>query len=216
MIFVFAAVAIYFWDTAAIYPVKVFVVFLHEISHGVAALLTGGKIIQIEVSQQIGGLCRTMGGSRFVVVSAGYLGSIIWGGLILILATRTRFSSIGSFILGLILLVITALYVRNSFGVIFGICTGIAFIIIAKYAPMIVNKLVLQFFGLVSCLYVLVDIKEDLFSLERRQTDAQLLADMTHIPSIIWAVLWMAVAILVLWKVLKYSHPDEPAPEKLT
>ena len=37
-----------------------------------------------------GGYCKTIGGSRFVILSAGYLGSLLWGGLILIGASRTR------------------------------------------------------------------------------------------------------------------------------
>ena len=46
-----------FWDTIFIYPIKLFVVALHEFSHGVAAILTGGSIVRIEIDYRIGGLC---------------------------------------------------------------------------------------------------------------------------------------------------------------
>ena len=32
------------WNTSLVYPLKILVVFFHEISHGVAAVLTGGSI----------------------------------------------------------------------------------------------------------------------------------------------------------------------------
>ena len=33
----------YLWDTPAVYPLKVFVVLLHEISHAIVAVATGGR-----------------------------------------------------------------------------------------------------------------------------------------------------------------------------
>ena len=92
------AIAIIFWHSYLIYPIKVFVVILHEFSHGLAAVLTGGSIVKIEISQQVGGVCYTRGGVRFIVASAGYLGSIFWGGLILIIAARTKYDNFGVFL----------------------------------------------------------------------------------------------------------------------
>ena len=44
-------VVAYLWDTHWVYPLKLIVVFLHEISHGLAALATGGRIVEIQVFQ---------------------------------------------------------------------------------------------------------------------------------------------------------------------
>lgn len=71
---------IYFWDSYIVYPVKLFVVLLHEISHGVAAIATGGSIVGMEISANLGGVCHILGENPFVVMSAGYLGSMCWGG----------------------------------------------------------------------------------------------------------------------------------------
>ncbi len=62
--------ALVLWDTVVAYPFRVFVVFLHEISHGLAAVLTGGRIVSIGLSIDEGGVCVTRGGWRFVVLSA--------------------------------------------------------------------------------------------------------------------------------------------------
>ena len=34
----------FLWDTPVVYPLKIFVVMLHEISHGIASLTTAGSI----------------------------------------------------------------------------------------------------------------------------------------------------------------------------
>ncbi len=61
------------WRTWAVWPFKIPVVFFHELSHGIAAILTGGSIDHIEVVKEQGGLCVTRGGHRFWTLSAGYL-----------------------------------------------------------------------------------------------------------------------------------------------
>ena len=62
------------WDTFVVYPFRLFVVFLHEISHGLAAVLTGGSIVSIGLSFDEGGVCLTRGGWPFLILNAGYLG----------------------------------------------------------------------------------------------------------------------------------------------
>ena len=44
---------------------KILVVFFHELSHGLAAIGSGGEIDHIEVVAREGGVCYTRGGSRF-------------------------------------------------------------------------------------------------------------------------------------------------------
>jgi len=85
----FITVALVFWNTVFIYPVKLFVVMLHEMSHGLMAVIFGGEIIEIQINQQIGGYCKykmppSFWGS-FMTGSAGYLGSLFWGSLILLI-----------------------------------------------------------------------------------------------------------------------------------
>ena len=48
-----------------------------------AAILTGGSIERIEINPRFGGACYTYGGSRFVTLSAGYLGSMFFGAVLL-------------------------------------------------------------------------------------------------------------------------------------
>src|SRR5574340_141594 len=79
-----------FFDTPAVYPFRLFVVLLHEVSHGLAAILTGGTIVSIGLNPNEGGVCVTRGGWSFLVLNAGYLGSLLFGALFLLLGARRR------------------------------------------------------------------------------------------------------------------------------
>lgn len=191
-------VAALFWNTWAVYPLKILVVFFHELSHGLAALLTGGSIVRIEVVAQEGGLCVTRGGNRFIMLSAGYLGSLVWGGVILVLAARTHLDKIISAVLGVMLVLITLLYVRpfGGFGFVFGLLSGAALIAIGVFLSEDINDPLLRLIGLTSCLYAVLDIKSDIIDRPHLRSDAVMLADLTHIPALVWGILWILIAVV--------------------
>ena len=62
--------------------------FFHEISHGIAALVTGGSIDSIRLHLRGSGLCTTIGGNSFIISLAGYLGAVIWGMGIYLMADK--------------------------------------------------------------------------------------------------------------------------------
>ncbi len=183
------------WDSIVVYPIKVFVVLLHEISHGLAAAVTGGSIERIEVNANQGGVCWTRGGIRFVVVSAGYLGSLLWGTAIFLLSARTRWDRPVAGLIGAFVLAMTLLYVRNWFGFGFGLAFSVAMIAAAIKLPEWIVDFALQLLGLTSCLYAILDIKSDLISRRLEGSDAETLAEMTMIPGIVWGILWITISI---------------------
>ncbi|MBN2383729.1 M50 family metallopeptidase [bacterium] len=193
LVFVF-----FFWNSVLVYPVKLFVVLLHELSHGLMAALTGGSIESIELDYRIGGLCTTRGGNRFLVASAGYLGSLVLGGLILVLTARTRFSHIVSFCLGLMVILVMLFYIPIGSGWLFSVPFAAVLIVLALYASQQLNQLVMMFIGLTSVLYAVLDIKQDLLTLESRGSDADILASQTGIPAIVWGLLWSILSVMGL------------------
>jgi hypothetical protein len=199
-----AAFTVYFvaiwllWNTPVVYPLKVFVVMLHEISHGIAAIATGGAIQRIELTVDQGGACYCGGGNAFLTLSAGYLGSLAWGALLLLIAVgavkRHRITLIA---IGSLVAAVTVLYIRRPFGLIFGLIAGIALIAAARRLPPPVNRGILTVLGLTSCLYAILDIKSDVIDRPDAQSDAYMLSEMTGIPTVFWGFLWIATALLV-------------------
>jgi len=199
-----AAFAVYFvaiwllWNTPVVYPLKVFVVMLHEISHGIAAIATGGAIQRIELTVDQGGACYCGGGNAFLTLSAGYLGSLAWGALLLLIAVgavkRHRITLIA---IGSLVAVVTVLYIRRPFGLVFGLIASIALIAAARRLPPPVNRGILTVLGLTSCLYAILDIKSDVIDRPDAHSDAYMLSEMTGIPTVFWGFLWIGTALLV-------------------
>ncbi len=186
------------WDTALIYPLKVFVVFLHEVSHGLAAVLTGGTVERIVLDRFQGGAAYTRGGNAFLTLSAGYLGSLLWGALFIVLAFSRRLRP--RWILGAVgggMLLLTFLLVRSWFGFAFGLAFGAGLLAVARYLGPGWNRALLIGLGLTSTLYAILDIKSDILDRPHLRSDAAMLAEMTGIPTAVWGFLWIGIALLV-------------------
>ncbi len=208
-----AGFAVYFgalwwlWDTPVAYPLKIFVVLLHEVSHGAVALATGGAIRSIVLDPYQGGACACPGGNAFLTLSAGYLGSLAWGALMVSAAQWRRIRSdriIGA--VGAIVVGLTALYVRSPFGVVFGITFGVAMIGVSWKLPEAVNRSLLLTLGLTSALYAVLDIKSDILERPGLESDARMLAELTGIPTVLWGVMWIALALAVCAWLLRRAY----------
>lgn len=185
----------YFWWTPVVYPLKVFVVFLHEISHGLVSVITGGSIERITLDPRLGGACHCPGGDPFLTLSAGYLGSLGWGALLLETGRRsTRRPDRIVRWMGALVALLTVLYVRGVFGIAFGLLFGIGLVLLASRASTKVSRLVLFGLGLTSCLYAVLDIKSDVLDRPGLRSDARMLFELTGVPTLVWGVLWISVA----------------------
>ena len=199
------------WDTMLIYPIKLFVVMLHEISHGLMAELVGGDIVSIEIDPRIGGVCRS---SRppgffptFMIASAGYLGSLFWGAFIFLVAVHTDYDRVLSALIGVGSLIITYFVFKSGglFGIIFCSLFSIFMLGSAKYLPQTFHDYFLKFIGLTSCLYVVIDINSDLISRSGIGSDADKIAEMTGVPSILIGIAWMLIALIIVILMLRNS-----------
>lgn len=188
-----------FWSTVVVWPLRVFVVLLHEVSHGLAAVATGGRIVSIELSPREGGLCTTAGGWAFVISSAGYLGSALFGAFFLVLGVRGR-PRAHRFVTGLLgaaLVLLTVVYVRSAFGFVYGLVAGVLLAGVARWLPDGASSFVLRLLGVTSLLYAPWDVVSDLILRSVPASDASALARTTGVPAVAWGVLWLAGSVAV-------------------
>ncbi|HEX7091054.1 MAG TPA: M50 family metallopeptidase [Longimicrobiales bacterium] len=198
-------VALWFlWETPLVYPLKVFVVLLHEISHGLAALATGGTVHRIVLGMDEGGATYAAGGNALLVLSAGYLGSLAWG-LMMLLAARARAARVrlAAGALGVLLVAMAALYVRNLFGIVFTLLFGVALFVASRRLSTPALSRVLTVLGLTSALYAVLDIRSDVLARPYLLSDARMLADLTGVPTLAWGVLWMGIAVAACWLTIR-------------
>ncbi len=197
----------YLWDTPAVYPLKVFVVLLHEISHAITAVATGGTIDRIELDPNQGGVCYCGGGIRFLTLSAGYLGSLAWGGLLISAGQMKRINSRWvTAAVGLMVMALTIAYVDGLFGFWFGLAFGSVLLLSALRLSAAVNQGVLLTLGLTSCLYAILDIKSDVLDRPELRSDAAMLGELTGINTVVWGGLWITIAVLASAWLLHWSY----------
>jgi hypothetical protein len=199
----------YFWESPAVYPLKIFVVLLHEWSHAVALIATGGSLERIVLDPQQGGATFGVGGSAFLTLSAGYLGSLLWGSLLVLGAQARRLRpQIITGILGGAVVALTLLYIRSLFGIGFGLLFGTALVLGGRYLPALWNRRVLLTLGLTSCLYAILDIKSDVLERPELRSDARMLSELTGVPTLVWGVAWIAVALFISFLLFRRAYRD--------
>ncbi len=186
------------WQTPVIVPLKLLVVFLHELSHAATTILTGGDVISLSVSAEQGGAVWSRGGSRFLILSAGYLGSLLIGVALLFVAVRTHADRAVMAGFGALMLLVAVLYVRESFALMFCVGTGVAMIAMARFLPRDVNDLVLRVIGLTSMIYVPYDIFSDTIARSGLQSDARMLAEEFGGATVMWGGIWLVISVVVI------------------
>ena len=208
---VLAITALFFWNSILILPIKLMTVFFHELSHGLAAILTGGQIVSIELNLNQGGVCYHRGGWFLVVASAGYLGSLLWGSGIFLASLKNGISRRITQAIGIILIIVTGLWIRNIQAIAITVSTAVALFYIASKLPEEFCSIFLKFVSLVSCFYVVFDIKDDLLDRTVPMSDAYQISKMcfpkimVSAGSYIIGLIWLAIAVFVLWKIFKFA-----------
>lgn len=206
------AAILFFWDTPVLYPLKLLVVFFHESSHALMTVATGGEVVDMVINHQQGGHVLSRGGNRFLTLSAGYLGSLLWGLLIYLLAVKMSYDSTVMCLLGFTILGISASFITDLFALGFSVLSALLMLILAFKAPIKVNDLVLRVIGLTSMLYVPLDIISDTIVRSNLKSDAYMLAEEIGGSTLLWGVAWTLISIfLVVW-VLKIGLSRQPSP----
>lgn len=63
-------------------PLSLFAVLVHELSHGLAAIFSGGQFERFQMERD-GGVAYTRGGRSFLIIPAGYVGTAIFGAVLI-------------------------------------------------------------------------------------------------------------------------------------
>lgn len=217
VLLIFLALA--YWNHAFLAPVKLMVVLLHEISHGLMALATGGTVKAIVITPTETGACRTSGGNDLLIISAGYLGSAFFGGLILH-CSRSRAHRAGIYAF-LSLLVFTAAMTVIDDGYSRKFAIGVAGIglVLAMFCPGFLSGFFLRGLGTVSCLYALIDIYNDTLSPAAQdlgvQSDASAFAQLTGLSASTIGLGWLLASAAYFLVTLRTSlDADATVPDR--
>lgn len=197
------------WSTPVLLPLKILVVFFHELAHLLTLLATGGTPTALSLTANEGGAVTGYGGNRFLVLSAGYLGSLLIGLALFQSALSTRADRWIMGALGLLLLAVAALYIRQGFALGFTVAAGGLMLASARFLPHGPNDFLLRLIGLSSMIYVPLDIISDTLARAHLDSDARMLAREIGGTTMIWGLIWLALALVIIAIALRSAlrHP---------
>ena len=202
---IISIISFFFWDSFLIYPIKIFVVLSHEICHGLATIFTGGKLQSILLTSTLGGATYTIGGNKFIIASAGYLGSLSVGTLLFISGYNTNVRKVVGIVFAIILILFAANFISSALGRVISVVFALLFIILPFYTEEVINSYFFKIFGLISTFYVVIDIKEDLFSNIYRPSDAQFISEITSMPVMFWSIFWFLISLTVIFFLVRWG-----------
>jgi hypothetical protein len=197
------------------YPFRIFVTFIHEGGHALAALLTGNSVASLSVAMNASGETYTTNGgllSQIFVSSAGYLGATAYGALLLILIRRAVAARIVLACTAVFILALTGIYgflvplahgMISPFTIFAGILIPLALLLVGRYASPRAATFFVSFLAVQCVLNALFDLKTVFFlssplQTQSMATDATNMANATGIPAIFWAVVWIALSFTIL------------------
>ncbi len=209
------------WNTIIIKPIKLFTVFLHELGHAFMAVVTGSNITGLSIYFNESGHVTSLPKdwfSAFLIANGGYLGSVLFAICILLLR-NTKFKK---YIIGFIAIIFLGVTFRYSGIISFTMLYSVIFAAFAIIVYMVQNEKlhdwVIEIIGIGSVTYAIYDTFVDTVLLQVNYqfglfrlgtmpvTDAVLLSRLTHIPAIVWGVIWLGVALFAIYRILFRSN----------
>jgi hypothetical protein len=207
-----------------LYPFKLLATWLHELSHGLAMLLTGVGFERVLIYRDTSGLAY--GSSEAgrlasaVIAAAGYMGTPLWGALLLVVSPDARWARRALLVLAA-LLVGTAVTVIDmpdgdrfgpwAIGAIGAACAAAALVMPGRLRLAIAHFIAAQ-----SCVDALLDIRVLLRPSQvvggkiAGASDAHNMAQATFATTATWAVwtwaiIWLLWSLAVLYVALRVS-----------
>ena len=190
-----------------LYPFRIFATWIHEMCHGVAALIVGGRISKLEIFKDGSGLAYTSTYKQWhrgFVASGGYPGTAVTGCILLLFRRTTLGPTIGTIGLGCCVLLSCLLWVRNGFGLWALSAEGVFLLLCGWKLPAVWLDNLYNFLAATCCLNAVESI-HDLFGdgdymvggQVSTTTDAHTVADVWGGDYRVWATIWFCLSLVM-------------------
>lgn len=215
-----------------LYPLNLFVTYIHEASHSLATLLSGGQVIGFEVFANGAGVAVRTGGAGWLVKPAGYLGAALFGSLLFFMMNRfPRYVNQIAILLGVAMITFSVLFARTdgsflTLAMFIGVISGLGLIWLGAKVSRWLTMLLLNTLAVSTALNAVMDVwwlttnvnaslgavKNDAASFAQEYMPLVPLGTATTIVAVTWAliaVLMLAAAFYYgVWKPLRREVDD--------
>jgi hypothetical protein len=177
---------------------QMLVIAFHEFGHAIVALLTGGHVKSISLDPHEGGVTHFSGGSTALTLPAGYLGSSIIGALLTFCGFDIVASKVASIVLGVCFL-LTLWWGKRNWLTILTVLLAVALLIACWFIDHAeALRFVVLFIGVMSSLYSVWDICDDLILRKVNSSDASVFAKRYGGSSQCWGIIWSIISVVVM------------------
>lgn len=215
-----------------LYPFKLLATWLHEMSHGLVMAVTGTGFEYILVYRDTSGLAYAstkMGGwSLPLIAAAGYMGTPLWGALLVRITPTAERARVALAVLGALMVVTAFTFVAiddgdDAFGPWAIGVMGAVLLAAAFLVPARLRRTLAHFVAAQACINALLDIRVLLRPSQvvggsgAMSSDASSMAASTFGTTADWAVwtwagIWLAWSLAVLYVALRFSGSPAPLP----
>src|SRR5215207_159139 len=209
------------------YPFRIFVTFIHEGGHALAAFVTGNSVHSLTISSNGDGMVyATNAGlfSKLFISSAGYLGAMTFGALLLWLVRhRVKPRAVLAACGALVLLLATFFgflaplwnwSLPGLFTLVAGVALPAGLFAAAKYLKPRAANFLVSFLAVQCVLNAVFDLRNVLFAsaFTDAHTDAANMAAATGVPSVSWVLFWIATAFVIMTLALRAYVSGRESP----
>jgi hypothetical protein len=189
-----------------LYPLRLFVTFIHESGHALATLASGGRVVSLTISPDGSGLTQSYLNPAWawLTLSGGYLGTTIFGALLLQvdrLHSRHNAGRKTLYVAGGFLILVTLLWSWSSlFTIVSGLALGALLIVMGRYLSPKAADFVASFLAVQCCLNALGDLRILLHITTQGagHNDAAFMAQNYGLSPVVWSVTWGLMALTIL------------------
>jgi hypothetical protein len=130
----------------------------------------------------------------------------MFGMLLFYSAVNKNFSRVVLPIIGGIIIIFLINSSKNEYLIFIATLVLLLIVVIIYKAPSLISSIILKALGIISCIYVLIDIKQDILDASISYSDASILAELTGIHQVLWGLIWFCLTVIGILYLLKLSH----------
>ena len=206
-----------------LYPFKLLATWLHEMSHGLVMLVTGNGLDRVVIYRDTSGLAHATeqaGPTALAfIAAAGYMGTSLWGALLLVVTPTARAARTAMLVLAGLLSLSAILVIATPPDDAFGlVAVGGMAAVVAACAVLLPGRwrvAVAHFIAAQACVNALLDIRvlfrpQQIVNGIPTESDAHSMARSTFGTTepwalYFWAGLWLVWSLVVLYVALRVS-----------